>query len=240
MVDGRTEDASFSSHNASARLSLGSFTTKTGPYQGLASAAIDPVLCAWNFSRLSGATDTDVGTGAYHSASASADRGRRRKNYALEEVVMSSSGILYEMGGIQAVRGDYLDAGQTAEGLYLPMSLDGGGSLVRVPYPCTTLSPIPHFSHPPLSLSLLPYLTLPHHTLNHHVPLSQVYKAYDSESGEQLRTVVDPVANGAWHYRDAFTVAMPVPASGSAAAKDVAFVHGLKQVLVTVYIVIVE
>ena len=175
VFDGHTEDASFSSKRSVDPPGLGDFTPSVGSRPGIASADLDPLLCSWNHSRLSGAE---------------ANRGRRRKTYALEEVVLSDRGFLYEFGGLAAVSGEPLTAGQTATSLYLPLSLDGGGSIV--------------------------------------------YKAYDAESGEQLRTVVDPIANGAWSHQDGYTHAMPVPRPGTDDARaDVVFVGGFKQHSVT-------
>jgi N-acetylneuraminic acid mutarotase len=136
-------------------------------------------LCSWNYSRLSGGLSDDDMT-----------RGRRRKNYGLEEVAFATdTGYLYEIGGIQAVSGETLSADQTATGHYLPISLDSGGSLI--------------------------------------------YKAFDEESGEQLRSSIDPIANKAWEYTDGFKTEQPIPKPKSSTHGELAFVQGFKTHRVT-------
>jgi hypothetical protein len=77
-------------------------------------------LCSWNYSRLT-ADENSEGT---------ADRGRLRKAYALEKVAYAPEiDVLYEFGGVEAVRGELRSASQIAGSLYNPLSLDSGGEL---------------------------------------------------------------------------------------------------------------
>lgn len=81
----------------------------------------------WSFSRLSDASDA---TSFEASGNVHAGRGRLLKTWAMESACYDRErGILYELGGIQAVDTDFAKAGQSSREKAGPTSLDTGNSL---------------------------------------------------------------------------------------------------------------
>jgi hypothetical protein len=149
----------------------------------------------WSFSRLSDASDA---TSFEASGNVHAGRGRLLKTWALESACYDKErGILYELGGIQAVDIDFAKNYQSARERVGPTSLDTGNHLGGMGDSTGVNSASGAMnSHPGPDADGKIYDDA-------NAPL------WDVETEQHLRTATQLPVNAAWQFEDAFQRSQP-------------------------------